>query len=112
MKIYKIFNVMGKGVVYMRGTNFRTLWNDPSFVSNEQKMRINLQVELMKKMIEIRENQGLSQKQLAEKCGINQSAIARMEKMNHVPQVNTLLKLLTPLGYKLDIVPIAYSTDA
>ena len=95
----------------MRGTNFRDLWNDSSFVSDEQKMRIDLQVELMKKMIEVRERQGLSQKQLAEKCGINQSAIARMEKMNHVPQVNTLLKLLAPLGYKLDIVPITYGTN-
>lgn len=95
----------------MRGTNFRDLWNDSSFVSDEQKMRIDLQVELMKKMIEVRERQGLSQKQLAEKCGINQSAIARMEKMNNVPQVNTLLKLLAPLGYKLDIVPITYSTN-
>lgn len=95
----------------MRGTNFRDLWNDSSFVSDEQKMRIDLQVELMKKMIEVRERQGLSQKQLAEKCGINQSAIARMEKMNNVPQVNTLLKLLAPLGYKLDIVPITYGTN-
>lgn len=92
----------------MRGTNFKDLWNDPSFISEDQKLRIDLQVELIKKIIEAREKNGLSQEQLAKRCGIKQSAIARMEKMNNVPQVNTLLKLLTPLGYKLDIVPISH----
>lgn len=72
----------------------------------KRDMNIDLQTNLIKKMIRIRKKQGISQKQLAEKCGINQSAIARMEKMNHVPQINTLLKLLIPLGYKLNIVPI------
>ncbi len=72
----------------------------------KRDMNIDLQTNLIKKMIRIRKRQGISQEGLSKICGVKQSSIARMEKMNHVPQINTLLKLLTPLGYKLDIVPI------
>lgn len=87
------------------GTNFRDLWNDPNFISPEQKAKIDLDVALIEKLIEIRKEQGLSQQDLAERCGVKQSAIARLEKMNAAPQVSTLLKVLKPLGYTLAIVP-------
>lgn len=69
-------------------------------------MNIDLQANLIKKMIRIRKKQGISQKQLSEMCGIKQSAIARIENMNNSPQINTLFKLLIPMRYKLVIVPI------
>ena len=72
----------------------------------KRDMNIDLQTNLIEKMIRIRKKQGISQEELSKMCGIKQSSIARMEKMNHVPRINTLLRLLIPLGYKLDIVPI------
>jgi transcriptional regulator with XRE-family HTH domain len=57
-------------------------------------------------MVKIREEQGLSQAQLAEKCNMKQSVIARMETAVHSPQVDSLLKILTPLGYTLKIEPL------
>ena len=87
------------------GTNFNDLWNDPNFITEPEKDEINLQVALIGKLIEARESKGLSQKQLADMCGLKQSAIARLERMTATPQINTLSKVLRPLGYRLDIVP-------
>ena len=59
------------------GTNFNDLWNDSSFISEEQRNKIDFEVAL----------------------------IGKLEKMNVTPQLNTLIKVLKPLGYRLDIVP-------
>ena len=87
------------------GTNFNELWNDPSFISDAQKDCIDFEVKLVGKIIEARKNRGLSQQELADLCGMKQPAIARLEKMASSPQLDTMLKILHPLGYRLDIVP-------
>ena len=87
------------------GTNFNDLWNDPKFISKEQKSKINLEVSLIGKIIEARENKGITQKELAEMSGLKQSAIARFESMKATPQIDTIFKVLKPLGYTLEIVP-------
>lgn len=38
--------------------------------------------------------------------GIKQSAIARLESMRTTPQIDTLLKILNPLGYTFSITPL------
>ena len=57
-------------------------------------------------MIEAREERGLSQRELAEISGIKQPAIARLESLKATPQIDTLFKVLYPLGYTLEIVPV------
>lgn len=52
------------------------------------------------------EEQGLSQAELAKKCNVKQPTIARMEKNAHSPQIDSLLRVLAPLGYTLQIVPM------
>lgn len=86
-------------------SNFNELWNDPDFITDSEKEQIDFEVALIGKLIEAREKRGLSQKQLADMCGLKQSAIARLERMNATPQLNTLMRVLKPLGYRLDIVP-------
>ena len=93
-----------KGMIDM-GTNFNDLWNDPSFITDDEKYKIDFEVSLIGKLIEARECKGLSQKQLADMCGLKQSAIARLERMGATPQIDTLMKVLKPLGYRLEIVP-------
>ena len=88
-------------------TTFKDLWNDPNLLTEEEKDRINFEVALIGKLIEARETKGLTQKQLAEQAGINQSAVARLESMKATPQIDTLFKVLKPLGYTLEIVPSA-----
>ena len=46
----------------------------------------------------------MSQRDLAKKIGIAQSTIARMEKNMHSMSVGNFCKLLSALGYELDIV--------
>ncbi|MBR2177006.1 MAG: helix-turn-helix transcriptional regulator [Clostridia bacterium] len=62
--------------------------------------------DIIKTLISIREEQGISQRQLAEMIGIKQPAIARLESGRAAPNINTLKKLLAPLGYTLTISQI------
>lgn len=82
------------------------MFNDDEYVSAEEREQINFQVALIGKMIEAREKKGLSQRDLAKLSGVKQPAIARMESMKANPQIDTLLKILAPLGYTLTITPI------
>ena len=79
---------------------------DESRVSDAERERIHFQVALIGKMIEAREQKGISQRQLAELSGVKQPAIARLESMGSTPQIDTLFKILAPLGYTLSITPI------
>ncbi len=75
-------------------------------LTQEDQNAIELEKELIRTMINIREEKGLTQSQLAEICNIKQPVIARMVSAVHSPQINSLLKILAPLGYTLQIVPI------
>lgn len=74
--------------------------------TEEDKAYIELEEELIDTMIQIREEQGLTQEQLAKLSNVHQSVIARLERSTHYPRVDSLLKVLVPMGYKLQIVPI------
>ena len=86
-------------------TNFKDFYNDQSNVSTSDRAKIEFEVDLIGKLIEARETKGFTQAQLAEAAGIKQSAVARMESLKATPQIDTLFKVLMPLGYKLAIVP-------
>lgn len=86
-------------------TNFDEMFNDNDYVSQEEREQITFQVELIGKIIEAREAKGLSQRDLAELSGIKQPAIARMESMKTIPKIDTLFKILSPLGYTLSVTP-------
>ncbi|MDE5597901.1 MAG: helix-turn-helix domain-containing protein [Lachnospiraceae bacterium] len=79
---------------------------DTERITDAEREQINFQVALIGKMIEAREERGLSQRELAKLSGVKQPAIARMESMKSTPQIDTLFKILAPLGYTLSITPI------
>lgn len=56
-----------------------------------------------------RKAQGMTQQQLAEKTGMSQGEISRIERLSIVPQSTTLLLLANALGYtlKLEALPTA-----
>jgi len=85
-------------------TNFDDYYYDDNNVTPSQRAKIEFEVELIGKLIEARETSGFTQAQLAEAAGIKQSALARMESLKATPQIDTLFKVLTPMGYKLAIV--------
>jgi len=55
--------------------------------------------------IEAREKKGLTQKNLADRLGIAQSALARFESGRANPTFSTLQKFLKSLNLKIKIVP-------
>ena len=72
-------------------------------ITPEEEAQINFEIELIKAEIEARKNKKITQEQLSKMTGINQPSIARIENRLHSPTVNTLIKLLYPLGYTLTI---------
>jgi len=86
-------------------TTFSDYMNDTTKVSATEKAQIEFETALIGKLIEAREEKGLSQRDLAEISGVKQPAIARLESMRSTPQIDTLFKILSPLGYTLSIVP-------
>ena len=52
-------------------------------------------------MVEQRTALGLSQRELAAMCGIPQSSVARIESCKTVPNLETLVKIMKPLGLTL-----------
>ena len=64
----------------------------------------NEEFDLICKYLKIRYESNISQRDLANRIGIAQSTIARMEKNMHSMSVGNFCKLLSTLGYELDIV--------
>ena len=71
----------------------------------EEIVESDLRVALIGELIKARNEKGISQKRLEELSGVKQPMIARIESGKTLPQVNTLIKLLVPLGKTLAIVP-------
>jgi DNA-binding XRE family transcriptional regulator len=84
---------------------FSGFYNDNANISPAERAKIDFEAILIGKLIKARETKGLTQAQLAEAAGLAQSAIARLETLKTAPQIDTLFKVLTPMGCKLAIVP-------
>lgn len=77
-----------------------------SLLTPEEILESNLRVALIGELIKARQEKGLSQKKLEELSGVKQPVIARMEKGQTSPQLDTILKVLAPLGKTLAIVQL------
>ena len=83
-------------------------WEDAEreIFTPEEIAESKLRAALIGELIKARQEQGISQRQLEEMSGVKQPIIARMEKGYTSPQLDTLLKVLAPLGKTLAIVPL------
>lgn len=72
----------------------------------EEIAESNLRVALIGELIKARQEKGISQKKLEELSGVKQPVIARMETGSTSPQIDTVLKVLAPLGKTLAVVPL------
>ena len=75
------------------------------FLTPDEIAESNLRAALIGELIKARKEKGISQKKLEELSGVKQPIIARMEKGTTSPQIDTILKILLPLGKTLAIVP-------
>lgn len=74
--------------------------------TQEEIAESNLRVALIGEVIKARQEKGISQKKLEELSGVKQPIIARMESGSSSPQIETVLKILAPLGKTLAVVPL------
>ena len=83
-------------------------WEDAraELYTPEENAESNLRVALIGELIKARQEQGISQKRLEELSGVKQPVIARMEAGVTSPQIDTILKVLAPLGKTLAVVPL------
>ena len=83
-------------------------WEDAraELYTPEEIAESNLRVALIGELIRARQEQGISQKRLEELSGVKQPVIARMEAGVTSPQIDTILKVLAPLGKTLAVVPL------
>ena len=75
------------------------------YVKNE-KFLLEQEYHIIEELVRIREIQRMSQKKLSEMVEMSQPSLARLESKRISPGIDTMLKLLAPLGYTLDVVPI------
>ena len=54
-------------------------------------------------MIRQRNTLGISQRELAAMCGMPQSSVARIESFKTTPNLDTILKIMQPLGLTLAV---------
>ncbi len=64
---------------------------------------LDFTVRLVSELIKRRTDLGYSQRDLAELSGIKQPAIARLETGGVIPRIDTLYKLLKPLGLTIKL---------
>lgn len=69
----------------------------------EERVASNLRVAMMVEIVQARAEKGISQKKLEMLSGVKQPVIARMEKGYTSPQLDTILRVLAPLGKTLYI---------
>lgn len=60
---------------------------------------------IVSSIIRRRQELGISQRDLAKRCGIPQSSVARIETLKTTPKLDTLIKLMQALNLKLHIAP-------
>ena len=79
--------------------------NSKEYIKRE-KMIMDIEYSIITNYIKLRKNAKISQEQLANETNVIRTTIARIENNMNSPQLKTMLELLEPLGYTLEIVPI------
>lgn len=87
-------------------------WNEVkelmTSLTDEEKQEIDMMSEIISQIIIRRQELGISQRELEKLSGVRQEAICRMEKTKNLPQLDTLVKLMIPLGLKLSVKRVQY----
>lgn len=79
--------------------------NEKEYIKHEKKI-MDMEYNLITEYIKLRKDSNISQEELAKQTNVIRTTIARIERNMNSPQLKTMLELLEPLGYTLEIVPI------
>ncbi len=72
----------------------------------KEKVLQDLEYAFICDFIRIRKENHLTQQALADMSGVIREKIAKIEANLNSPQLNSLIKVLEPIGYTVKIVPI------
>lgn len=75
------------------------------YIKREQRI-MDMEYSIISNYIKIRKDLKISQEQLSKDTNVIRTTIARVERSMNSPQLKTMLELLEPLGYTLEIVPL------
>ncbi len=75
------------------------------YIEREKKL-IDIEYNFISDFIKTRKDANLTQQQMADKANVIRTTVARIENLMTSPQLNTLIKLLEPIGYTIKIEPI------
>ena len=70
---------------------------------NRQRIVSELEYKFVSDFISVRRDNDLTQQEMADKAHVIRETIARIENLITSPQINTLFKILEPLGYTIKI---------
>ena len=90
----------------MNNLTFDDALDEMKSSGTDEKRTIEVANELARivgSLAEARVKSGLTQRQLAEKCGIKQSAIARMESLQAIPRLDTMIRIARSLNVKINV---------
>ncbi len=107
-KLNGSLRILKKGVMKMDNSSVGIRWEDvqKELFTPEDIAISHLKAALIGELIRARRELGLSQRKLEEMSGVKQPVIARMELGETNPKIDTVIKLLVPLGKTLAIVPL------
>lgn len=74
---------------------------DPAFRAEWEAQEPERQV--MRQIVEARQEEGLTQRELARRCGMRPANLSRLESGNANPSVATLARIAAGLGRRLEI---------
>ncbi|MEX1030286.1 MAG: helix-turn-helix transcriptional regulator [Paenibacillaceae bacterium] len=75
-----------------------------SSISQIEKEHIKQTARLVSQIVRRRRALGISQAEVAQRSGLTQSAIARLENESSIPRLDTLEKVALALGMRLEFV--------
>lgn len=85
--------------------NIDEFWNNLKNKDENLKQTIDVSdkvIEIVYKIIKAREELKLSQRELAKKSGMKQSALARIETFKVIPKISTLIKIANCVNVSID----------
>lgn len=71
-----------------------------------EKMIMEMEYSIITNFVKLRKEAKISQEELAKGTSVIRTTVARIENCMNSPQLKTMLELLEPLGYTLEIVPL------
>ena len=83
--------------------------NSKDFVNNSEEMKSRSPeeaeeiVRLIQHLVEVRNQRGISQRELAKRCSMPQSSVARIETFRTLPNLVTLIRIINALDLKISI---------